>query len=343
MSNQNSPLKGFRPLKDSKTPSENPPNTTWKSSNPAPYQPPQQFSSSPNINPPQQKTICPYCSSPIPAGSSICLNCGNPVTQPNATSAAPTGNFCPHCGASNPTNASFCNKCGTSLIRPKPSPTYTPPKLNLPSNTQNVVTTLKTDTERFWTYVGAATAILAFICFFLPFLVMKINNAFSFLIGGPDSITLSLSGYQYLTAQSTSMSGVGSLGDASENLFNELDLGNQMYQYADPSVRRTYIISRIMTLIILLLSIANLVVIYQAYATKKAELSKWMLALGIVGFILLFINYFLAGISFKTGTKELDLLVNAMVKISNGFGFWGMLIGFLGVAFSGYMRNKKTI
>ena len=97
MSNQNSPLKGFRPLKDSKTPSENPPNTTWKSSNPAPYQPPQQFSSSPNINPPQQKTICPYCSSPIPAGSSICLNCGNPVTQPNATSAAPTGNFCPHC------------------------------------------------------------------------------------------------------------------------------------------------------------------------------------------------------------------------------------------------------
>ena len=85
MSNQNSPLKGFRPLKDSKTPSENPPNTTWKSSNPAPYQPPQQFSSSPNINPPQQKTICPYCSSPIPAGSSICLNCGNPVTQPNST------------------------------------------------------------------------------------------------------------------------------------------------------------------------------------------------------------------------------------------------------------------
>jgi len=57
MSNQNSPLKGFRPLKDSKTPSENPPNNPLKSPNPVPYRPPQEFSSSPVITPPQQKII----------------------------------------------------------------------------------------------------------------------------------------------------------------------------------------------------------------------------------------------------------------------------------------------
>jgi hypothetical protein len=84
-----------------------------------------------------------------------------------------------------------------------------------------------------------------------------------------------------------------------------------------------------------------LVVVYQAYSTKKDELSKWMLALGVVGSILLFFSYFSASISFKTGMEELDLLVNALVKISYGIGFWGMLIGFLGFAVSGYMRNKS--
>jgi ribosomal protein L40E len=341
MSNQNSPLKGFRPLKDSKTPSENPPSIPLKSPNPVSYRPPQEFSSSPNINPPQQKTICPYCSSPIPTGSSICLNCGNPVTQPNATSAVPTGNYCPHCGASNPTNASFCNKCGTSLIRPNPSPTYTPPKLNLPSNIQNVVTTLKTDTERFWTVIAGIAAVLAFICFFLPFMVLKVNNPISVFSGRTDAITSSLSGFQYLTAQPPSLTGGGGLGEITENLWDELNMSELMF--ADPSVHTMYVVSRILTLILLLLAIANLILVYQAYATKKSKLSIWMIAIGAIASIILFITYSTIGVSFQTGTEELDLLINSMVTISNGIGFWGMLIGFLGVAFSGYMRNKKTI
>jgi ribosomal protein L40E len=265
------------------------------------------------------------------------------VTQPKATSAVPTGNYCPHCGASNPTNASFCNKCGTSLIHPNPSPTYTPPKLNLPSNIQNVVTTLKTDTERFWTIIAGIAAVLAFICFFLPFVVIKVNNPYSVFSGRTDAIASSLSGFQYLTAQSPSVTGAGGLGEITENLFNELNMDEQIYENADPSYRTMYVVSRVLTLILLLLAIANMILVYQAYATKKSKLSIWMIAIGAIASIILFITYSTIGVSFKTGTEELDLLINSMVTISNGIGFWGMLIGFLGVAFSGYMRNKKTI
>ena len=85
MSNQNGPLKGFRPLKDSKTPSENPPHTPLKSFNPAPYQPPQEFSSSPNINPPQQKIICTKCGASNSMSSSFCNHCGASVSYTHLT------------------------------------------------------------------------------------------------------------------------------------------------------------------------------------------------------------------------------------------------------------------
>ncbi|HXK66493.1 MAG TPA: zinc ribbon domain-containing protein [Spirochaetota bacterium] len=348
MSNQTGPLKGFRPLKstDSSTPKpENPPSPTPPiGPNSTSYQPNQGFVRPTIINTTTsslQKLICPFCSSPIPKGASFCSKCGNPIPKSSPISTQPLDIKCPQCGASNLPGSVYCSSCGAALTKNGQTQGNKLSNLNPHIHLPDAISNLKTDMERFWTYIGGAFAILAFICFFLPFLVLKINNAFSFLISGPDSITISQSGFQFLTASSPSISGVGSLGDTTENLYNELDMGKQIMQYADSSMRTMYIISRILTLIILLLSIANLVVVYQAYAIREAKWSKWMMAIGVVAPILLIIFYSTAGISFKTGTEELDLLVNSMVKISNGFGFWGMLIGFLGIAFSGYMRSKS--
>lgn len=179
MSNQNSPLKGFRQLKDSKTSSENPPNAPWKSSTPAPYQPPQELSSSPVTAPHQQMTICPYCSSPVPEGASFCIKCGNPLPKTNPNPTLSREIICPKCGISNLPSSSYCSNCGTPISQSGSSSTPIPNRSN--SDFFQSFKNLDPKTKRFWLLVGAAGIILAFINMFMPFIKFG-SSTYSFSI-----------------------------------------------------------------------------------------------------------------------------------------------------------------
>ncbi len=62
------------------------------------------------FNQPQTRS-CPKCGTLVPASSSFCPNCGNPMQPPQSTSALK----CPKCGTEAPAGTKFCPNCGTSL------------------------------------------------------------------------------------------------------------------------------------------------------------------------------------------------------------------------------------
>ena len=179
MSNQNSPLKGFRPLKDSKTPSENPPNTPWKSPTAVPYQSPQELSSSPVTAPHQQMTICPYCSSPVPEGASFCIQCGNPLPKTNPNPALSREIICPKCSTSNLPGSAYCSNCGTPISQSGSSSAPTPNRSTVPF--VQSFKKLDTKTKSFWLLIAAAGIILVFINMFLPFIKFG-SSTYSFSI-----------------------------------------------------------------------------------------------------------------------------------------------------------------
>ncbi len=179
MSNQNSPLKGFRQLKDSRTPSENPPNTPWKSPTAAPDQPPQELSSYPVTAPHQQMTICPYCSSPVPEGASFCIKCGNPLPKTNPNPALSREIICPKCGTSNLPGSAYCINCGTLISQSGSSSAPTPNRSTVPF--VQSFKKLDTKTKSFWLLIAAAGIILVFINMFLPFIKFG-SSTYSFSI-----------------------------------------------------------------------------------------------------------------------------------------------------------------
>ena len=179
MSNHYDPLKGFRPLKDSKTPSENPPNTPWKSPTAVPYQSPQELSSSPVTAPHQQMTICPYCSSPVPEGASFCIKCGNPLPKTNPNPALSREIICPKCGTSNLPGSAYCINCGTLISQSGSSSAPTPNRSTVPF--VQSFKKLDTKTKSFWLLIAAAGIILVFINMFLPFIKFG-SSTYSFSI-----------------------------------------------------------------------------------------------------------------------------------------------------------------
>jgi membrane protease subunit (stomatin/prohibitin family) len=62
----------------------------------------------------QQGVPCPKCSTPNPAGSKFCHNCGTPQAAPQSAAAA-----CPNCQSPVQAGAKFCASCGTSLAPKK--------------------------------------------------------------------------------------------------------------------------------------------------------------------------------------------------------------------------------
>src|SRR3954471_9267105 len=56
-------------------------------------------------------TVCPHCSSGLPAGAKFCLECGTPVAS-----------GCPSCGNPLVPGAKFCMECGHRLDAAAPAP-----------------------------------------------------------------------------------------------------------------------------------------------------------------------------------------------------------------------------
>ena len=148
MPNQDGPVKGIRPLKNNdpaNSPAENSPIST------SPLIP-DSTSSQSNIftaTSGQKQIICPYCSSLLPAGSSICKYCGNPIlitdNSPSALSQTP----CPKCGCVNPPNSSYCMRCGTSLTKSQTSFVGTNTNTRSPTNAQYIYPNVRSERDIF--------------------------------------------------------------------------------------------------------------------------------------------------------------------------------------------------
>ena len=277
---------------------------------------------------------CPQCHSNNPPGAAFCGVCGNPMG--NAPQATPRSQeiICPTCHAVNHVNAHFCKSCGGNLsIR---NPQVSSHRASLPSQR----TVSRTSSRNLWVGIAGIGALLTLICFFLPIQLIKLANPVAWLTDGPENITISMSGMQLLTMSSPTVKGLGGLGEFSENMYDEIDMGQLMYQSVDPEAKRILTIQRILLGLLLGCSIATIIVTVQAYRTQGTWISKLMIVLGGVSILILIVGTFLGNTRFKTENSDLDLILNSAINFSNGFGFWGMLVGFASFSLSGFLRNQ---
>jgi len=286
-----------------------------------------------NVNTPQQSNICPVCHSLNPTGAAFCGVCGNKILN-NAGPTPQQGRVCPRCHVINNANAKFCKNCGETLppITSKSSYTTKARTMNRSLATSN--------TRNLWVGLAGLGAILTLLCFFLPNQIFKFANPMAWLTGGPEQISISISGMQLMTLSSPTVKGLGGLGEASENLYDELDMGLLMLDSADPAMKRSVTLTRILIGLLLCCSIATIITTIQAYRTSETSISKLMMILGGISIILLLISTFVGNASFRTGNTDMDLLLNTTISISNGLGFWGMLVGFASFSLGGFLRNQ---
>jgi len=278
----------------------------------------------------QSGAICPVCNNATPSGAAFCGVCGNKIQGSQGSHGQPSI-VCPNCHVINNINAKYCKSCG-SVISPT-APRYSaPPKVGFSGN--------RSSTKSLWIGLAGLGAILSLICFFLPMQVIKIANPLAWLSDGPENISFSMSGMQLLTMSAPTVKGLGDLGEFSANAFDELDMGDLLYDAADPTVKRALVTQRIFLGLLICCAVATILVTILAYKTPGSQLSKLMIILGGVSILILLVSTFVGNASFKTGDADADLLLNSAITFSNGIGFWGMLVGFIGFGLGGFLKNR---
>ncbi len=182
-------------------------------------------------------------------------------------------------------------------------------------------------------------AAIAFLCFFLPMIVLKIVNPVAWLVGGPENITISMSGFQTMLLSSPSISGLGGLGDYTENLYNELNLGKLIVENADMGTKLLILLGRLAMFALVAATIGALVMGYKSLKSAPSAWGRWMMILGGASILTLLVSSLVIHAGFNTGSSELDALLSSTIRFSNGIGFWGMLLGFAGFTFAGYQSR----
>jgi len=273
-------------------------------------------------------SVCPRCYSNNSNSAVFCGICGSPLR--NASRANPMAKeiFCPRCGVTNQTSSKFCKNCGANLS-----------SIDKYAYPYDVATLTNTRTQSLWLGIASIGSLLAFFCFFLPFIVINIANPVAWLIGGPDNITFTMSANQLLTNSAPTVKGLGGLGEMSANLYDELDIGQLMYEGMDERTRTTLMFGRFLTGLLLLSSITAMIFTFAAYKSNKNNTGKAMMVFGICALLLVILTGSVGGTSFKTNNSDLDILLNSAIQMSNGFGFWGMLMGFASFSIGGYLRK----
>jgi len=290
-----------------------------------------------NVKTPQQDGICPVCQNENPIGAILCGVCGNKLENISNNGQAQQGTACPNCRTINSPRAKFCKSCGQPLT----STGFRPPSNSyLHTNTRSISTV---NTKKLWIIVAGLGAIFAFICFFLPNIIIKIANPMSWFTDGPENITISMSAMQVLTQSSPNIKGLGQglegLGEFSQNFYDEIDMGQIMFNAVDPATQRSITINRIFLGLLLCCTLASIIVTILATKTSSKEMSYLIIVLGGISIVILLISTFIGNASFKTGNTDADLLLDSAISFSNGIGFWGMLVGFISFGFGGYLRN----
>jgi hypothetical protein len=263
-----------------------------------------------------------------------------PAYNSTACSAGDS-NTCITCGANNPLRADYCIKCGSKLTTSNTQPTSTHSPVPLPAIFANRGAPALAFSPGTWVIVAGAAIILILICFFLPLNVISINNPFALFYGGPEQIHISMSSMQILTMSSPSISGLGGLGETVENLYGELNYWQYMFESGDIKYKVSIILEMLAMLYLVICTITGLIFAYKYYQTRNTSYGKKMLVLGITAVTVLIISSLVINISFNTGSSDLDMVLDSVITFSNGFGFWGLLVGFALYSFAGFKISKS--
>lgn len=109
MSNQDSPLKGFKPILNKEAMGKGDSN-----SNPVLAGPISPLSS---IPPSEIARKCERCNTALMDNANFCPVCGTPISPITPVAGVPAEVLCSYCGVINPTDAKFCGNCGKMISK----------------------------------------------------------------------------------------------------------------------------------------------------------------------------------------------------------------------------------
>lgn len=334
-----SPMNGFRPLSNPPTPNQPSPLPVPQNSPPVTsrtFTPPEQNPSS------QPGNNCHACGSLNQSGSLHCVNCGTPLAPQTPISNTQSG-VCPQCATPFQPGSQFCIRCGYQLSNPSQRPSRFQPIAHAAAPIHGQPTTFNTSSiissPLLWPIIALAGAGLAIVCFFLPFIVIKVNNPAALLYGGPEQINLSMSAWQLMTMSSPTITGLGGLGEAASNMYDQMDMGRLIAEYADATTKALFLLSRMIMFVLGAIALVAVIFAYRSFSQKQEIHKVVKIGLGAIGVVLLLATSLVVNVGFNTGSADLDILLNSVVKFSNGFGFWGMFLGFSAFSFASYKKS----
>lgn len=184
---------------------------------------------------------------------------------------------------------------------------------------------------------GLVAAFIALLCFFLPWSVLRIINPASYFGFGDATISISQSGWQMMTLSSPTVSGLGGLGEMASSLYNQVNMGQTMYQAVDSATRAKLDLARVTLGIILLLVLVALILTLMRVVSHNSTGKVVTTVLGILGIIGAIIVSTTWKTQFNTQSQELDMVLNAVFHVYSGAGFWGALLAFLTLTITSFM------
>ena len=274
--------------------------------------------------------------------SSLHSNFTQTVRQPiHESKKDDQGIKCLSCGKINQKGSIYCSRCGKSLIKSVSqidvASKYSTRVVN---ETQNFLTQ-----KTLWVFLSGIGAIIALISYFLPLQTIRVSNPMALMGIGPEHFSYSSSAMQIMTLSSPSTKGLGGLGEFSENFFNEVNFGKMILESAEEAGNYSLVaaiqLARLSCLFLFLASISTVILTIFAYKNKQTWINIAMMILSSTAVIVLVLTGFVFNASIKTGSSDIDLLLNSAIKFSNGLGFWGMLIGFISFGIGGFLRKKE--
>lgn len=212
-----------------------------------------------------------------------------------------------------------------------PPPFYAPPSFDSYSDEEGQ------QSSKAPAIIGLIAAVIALLCFFLPWTVISIVNPGSWFGVGEEQIKITSSGWQLMTLSSPRVSGLGALGQLASSMYNQIDMGQMLYQSTSGAQKTLWTLDRIGLVILLLLTLISLILALVHLTGQSGGGKPVLIVTGLLGMVLTILTGAMAGVSFKTSNSDINLILNSIVHFSNGVGFWGAILAYLAIVIAGIM------
>jgi hypothetical protein len=217
------------------------------------------------------------------------------------------------------------------IMAETPPPFYAPPSFDSYSDVGGQ------QSSKAPAIIGLIAAVIALLCFFLPWTVISIVNPGSWFGVGEEQIKITSSGWQLMTLSSPRVSGLGALGQLTSSVYNQINMGQMLYQSTSGGQKTVWTLDRIGLGFLLFLTLIALILALVHLTGQSTGGKPVTIVTGLLGVVLTILTAAMVGASFKTSNNDLDLLLNSFIHFSNGIGFWGAILAYLAIMISGIM------